>query len=59
MNFDRVELDHPNDGLKILSPQEFKALSAVEKVQWIGQGRFQFFRAGVRVPPLEALKANQ
>jgi hypothetical protein len=59
MTFDRVEL-HPEDGpMRVLTPAEFRALPAVERVQWIGKGRFRFFLAGEKVRPLDALKANR
>lgn len=57
MSFDKVEYDHP-DGARVLSPQEFSALSPVERVKGIGQGRFRFYRGGVKIPATEALKAR-
>jgi hypothetical protein len=56
MNFDKVELDHPDGSTHTLSPQEYRGLSPVERVQWISQGRFRFFRLGAKVSALEALK---
>ena len=56
MNFDKVELDHPDGRVQTLSPQEFRSLSPVERVQWISQGRFRFFRLGAKVSAMEALK---
>jgi hypothetical protein len=56
MNFDRVELDHPDGRMRLLNLAEFNALGAIDKVQWISQGRFRFFRSGVKVPASEALK---
>ena len=57
MNFDKVEYDHPS-GTRILSRQEFSALGAVERVTGIGQGRFRFYRNGVKITASEALKAQ-
>jgi hypothetical protein len=57
MNYDRVEYDHP-DGMRTLSPEEFRALGAVERVKGIGQGRFRFYRAGVKVAATEALRVR-
>ena len=59
MNFDKVELDHPDGGTRTLSPQEFRTLSAIERVQWISQGRFRFFRQGTKVRTMDALKVTQ
>jgi hypothetical protein len=59
MKFDRVEL-HPADGpVRVLTPAEFRALPAVDRVQWIGQGRFRFFLAGEKVRALDALKVDR
>jgi len=58
MNFDRVEYDHP-DGARILSPQEFKALGPVERVKGIGQGRFRFYRDGVKITASEAVRRDR
>jgi hypothetical protein len=55
MSYDRVEYDHP-DGAKTMSPQEFRALGAVERVKGIGQGRFRFYQDGVKISPTEALR---
>jgi len=57
MNYDKVEYHRP-DGVRILSPQEFRALGPVERVKGISEGRFWFYRNGVRVPATEALKAG-
>ena len=43
--------------MRVLTPAEFRALPAVERVQWIGKGRFRFFLGGEKVRPLDALKA--
>jgi hypothetical protein len=59
MSFDKVELDHPDGGMRILSFAEFSGLGMIDKVQWISQGRFRFFRGGERVPASEALKVNR
>jgi hypothetical protein len=58
MNFDKVEYDHP-DGTRTLSPQEFSALSPVDRVKGIGQGRFRFYRNGVKITASEALRARE
>jgi hypothetical protein len=57
MNYDRVEYDHP-DGARTLAPEEFRALSAVDRVKGIGQGRFRFYRDGVKITASEALRAS-
>ena len=57
MNFDSVEYDH-EEGVRVLSRQEFSALSPVERVEGIGQGRFRFYRGGVRLTTSEALKVQ-
>jgi hypothetical protein len=57
MNYDRVEYDHP-EGARILSPQEFRALGAVERVKGIGQGQFRFYRDGLKIPATEALRSR-
>lgn len=59
MNFDKVELDHPDGTTRTLAPAEFRSLGAVDRVQWIGQGRFRFFQSGVKVTPTQALKINR
>ena len=58
MNFDKVEYDHPDGGTRILSRQEFGTLGPVERVTGIGQGRFRFYRSGVKISASEALKAQ-
>ena len=59
MKYDRVEL-HPVDGpVRVMTPEEFRALPAVDRVQGIGQGRFRFFLAGEKVRPLDALKVDR
>jgi hypothetical protein len=59
MNFDKVELDLPDGRIQTLSPQEFRSLSPVERIQGISQGRFRFFRLGSRVTARDALKVVQ
>jgi hypothetical protein len=59
MNFDKVELDHPDGTTRVLAPAEFKAIGAVNRVQWISQGRFRFFQSGVKVTATQALKINR
>jgi hypothetical protein len=56
MNFDTVELDHPDGKTQTLSPLEFRKLNPVDRVTWISQGRFRFFRLGVKVTAMEALR---
>jgi hypothetical protein len=56
MNFDKVELDLPDGRTQTMSPQEFRSLNPVDRIQGISQGRFRFFRLGARVTAREALK---
>jgi hypothetical protein len=56
MNFDRVELDHPDGTTRTYSPHEYRKLSPVDRVQWVSQGRFRFFRLETKIPAREALK---
>jgi hypothetical protein len=59
MNFDKVELDHPDGSTRVLTPAEFRSLGAIDRVQWISQGRFRFFLSGVKVTASQALKINR
>lgn len=59
IKFDRVELHQVDGAVRVLTPAEFRALPAVDRVQWIGQGRFRFFLAGQKVRPLDALKSER
>jgi hypothetical protein len=59
MTFNRVELHEPNGQVLVLTPEEFRALPAVDRVQWIGQGRFRFFLDEQKVRPVDALRANR
>jgi hypothetical protein len=59
MNFDKVELDHPDGTTRVLVPAEFRSLSPIDRVQWIGQGRFRFFLSGMKVTASQALKINR
>lgn len=56
MRYDKVELDHPDGGLRTMSPQEFRAMPLLERVQWLGKGLFRFYLNGERIAPGEALK---
>ena len=59
MKFDRVELHQLDGQVRVLTPEEFRALPAVDRVQWIGQGRFRFSLAGQKVRPVDALKVDR
>ena len=59
MKFDRVELHQLDGQVLVLTPDEFRALPAVERVQGIGQGRFHFSLAGQKVRPIDAIKADR
>ena len=59
MGYDQVELKHPDGTLEVLSPKEFEAIPLLDRVRWIGQGRFRFFANGVKVPAFEALKTER
>jgi hypothetical protein len=57
--FDRVELHQVDGQVRQLTPDEFRAMPAVERVQWIGQGRFRFFLGDQKVRPVDAIKADR
>ena len=59
IKFDRVELHQVDGQVRVLTPEEFRALPAVDRVQLIGQGRFRFSLAGEKVRPLDALKVDR
>ena len=59
MKYDHVELQEIDGSVRVLTPAEFRALPAVDRVQWIGLGRFRFFLAGEKIRPLDALKADR
>jgi len=59
MRYDKVELNHPDGTRRTLSPEDFEALSLLERVQWMSQGRFRFLRNGVKIPSHEALKREK
>jgi hypothetical protein len=59
MKFDRVELHQLDGKVRVLTPDEFRALPAVDRVQWIGQGRFRFSLAGEKVRAVDALKVDR
>lgn len=59
MKFDRVELHEVDGRVRVLTPEEFRALPAVERVQAIGQGRFRFSLAGQKVRAIDAIKADR
>ena len=59
LKYDRVELHQVDGTVRPLTPAEFRALPAVDRVQGIGQGRFRFFLAGEKVRPLDALRSER
>ena len=59
MKFDRVELHQLDGQVRVLTPEEFRALPAVDRVQWIGQGRFHFTLAGKKVRPIDAIRVDR
>lgn len=59
MRYDKVELNHPDGTHKVLSPKEFEEIPLLDRVRWIGQGRFRFLKDGVKVPAFEALKTER
>ena len=59
MKFDRVELHQADGQVRALTPEQFRALSAVERVQWIGQGRFRFFLGEQKIRPVDAIRADR
>ena len=59
MKFDRVELHELDGQVRVLTPEEFRALPAVDRVRWIGQGRFRFSLAGQNVRPIDAIKVDR
>ena len=59
MKFDRVELHQADGPMRVLTPDEFRALPAVDRVQWIGQGRFRFFLGEQKIRPVDAIRADR
>ena len=59
MKFDRVELHQLDGQVRELTPEQFRAMPAVERVQGIGQGRFRFSLAGQNVRPIDAIKVDR
>ena len=57
-NYDTVDLDHPEKGLMTLQPAEFWAVPLLDRVRWIGQGRFVFYKNGEKVQASLALKKD-
>lgn len=57
MSFDRVELHRPDEASSTLTPEQFRALPALDRVQWIGKGYFHFYLAEQRVRAVDALRA--
>ena len=59
MKYDRVELHQEDGQVRVLTPEEFLALPAVERVRGIGQGRFRFSLAGQKVRAIDAIKVDR
>jgi hypothetical protein len=59
MRFDRVEYHQVDGQVRVLTPEHFRALPAVERVQGIGQGRFHFSLGGQKVRAIDALKVDR
>jgi hypothetical protein len=59
MRYDTVELNHPDGSQRRLSPAQFEELPLLERVQWMGQGRFRFLKGGMKIPSHEALKREK
>ena len=59
MKFDRVELHQMDGQVRVLTPEEFRRLPAVDRVQLIGQGRFRFFLGQQKIRPVDALKSDR
>ena len=59
MKYDRVELHQLDGQVRVLTPEEFLALPAVDRVQWIGQGRFRFSLAWQKVRPIDAIRVDR
>jgi hypothetical protein len=59
MKYDRVELHQLDGQVRVLTPEEFLALPAVDRVQGIGKGRFRFSLAGQNVRPIDAIKVDR
>ena len=56
--FDKVILESPDEGTKELTPDQFRAIPIAKRVDMLVKGHFKFYKGGVLVPPMEALKVS-
>jgi len=56
--FDKVVMEIPGEGMKELTPVEFRALPIAKRVDLLVKGYFKFFKEGKPVPAMEALKVS-
>jgi hypothetical protein len=57
-NFDKAILESLTDGIKTYSPEEFQAISIVQRVEMLCRGQFKFYKNGNLVPAIEALRVS-
>jgi hypothetical protein len=56
--FDKVVLESPEEGMKQFTPDEFRAIPIAKRVDLLCKGQFKFYKDGVPVPAMDALKAS-
>jgi hypothetical protein len=56
--FDQVILESPEEGVKPLTPDEFRAIPIAKRVDMLCKGQFKFFKDGAAVAPMDALRAS-
>jgi hypothetical protein len=57
--YDKVELNHPDGTRRTLSPEDFEALSLLERVAVDVAGPFPLPEERVKIPSHEALKREK
>ncbi len=56
--FDKVVLEIPGEPAKELTPGQFRAFPIAQRVDLLVKGCFKFYKNGVVLTPLEALRVS-